>query len=146
MILGVGNELLGDDGIGPWIARNIDGKKGWKGIAAGTAPENFTSLIRREKPDILVIVDATDMGLEPGEVKAIPLDKIPRLTYFTTHTLSVTFLIDSIKEDVKNIVFIGIQPKAIALGCPLSREVVDSASRLINILLSDNFLKDITSL
>lgn len=146
ILLGVGNELLGDDGVGPWIAKNIDGKEGWIGIDAGTAPENFTSLISREKPELLIIVDATDMNLTPGEIRIIPHHKIPKLTYFSTHTLSLAFLIEFLKEDVNHILFIGVQRKAIALGCTLSPEVLSSAKRLVNLLLSDNFLKELTSL
>ncbi|MCS7232519.1 MAG: hydrogenase maturation peptidase HycI [Synergistetes bacterium] len=142
----MGNELLGDDGVGPWIAKRINGIRGWIGLDVGTAPENFTSLIRREKPSLLVIIDATEMNLLPGEIRMIPLEKIPKLTYFSTHTLSLSFLIESLKGDVKNILFIGVQPKAIALGCTLSEEVLTSAKRLLNLLISNKFLEELTSL
>ncbi len=146
VLLGIGNELLGDDSIGPWIAKKINGKNNWIGINAGTAPENFLSLIKREKPDLLVIVDATEMGLSPGEIRLIPREKIPKLTYFSTHTLSLAFLIETLESDVGKILFIGIQPKAIALGCPISEEVVLSAKRLLGILTQEEDLNEITSL
>lgn len=144
--MGVGNELLGDDGVGPWIAKRIDGLKEWVGLDGGTAPENFTSLIRKEKPDLLVIVDATDMGLPPGEIRIIPEEKLPKLTYFSTHTLSLGFLIESLKGDIPNILFIGVQPKVVALGCTLSKEILTSAKRLLDLLISDKAFNGITSL
>lgn len=146
ILLGVGNELLGDDGVGPWIAKRINGLKGWVGLDGGTAPENFTSLIRREKPDLLVIVDATDMGLLPGEIRVIPEEKLPKLTYFSTHTLSLHFLIESLKGDIPNILFIGVQPKVVALGCTLSEEILTSAKRLLELLVSDKALSEVISL
>ena len=146
ILLGVGNELLGDDGIGPWIAERINGKGSWKGINAGTVPENFSSLLKREKPDILVMVDATEMNLPAGEFRIVPRSLIPKLTYFSTHTLSLAFLIDALKDDIKNIIFIGIQPKAIALGCPISKEVLFGARKLLDILISKDPLSEIISL
>ena len=71
VLMGIGNELKGDDGIGNVIAREFSAP-GWKAIACETVPENFTSVIRRERPELLVIVDATDMGLNPGEIRIIP--------------------------------------------------------------------------
>jgi len=146
MLLGIGNELLGDDGVGPWIARVINGREGWIGIDGGTAPENFSSLIRRERPDLLIIVDAAEMNITPGEMRLIPLNKIPKLTYFSTHTLSLAFLIEFLKEDIGEILFIGVQPKAIALGCTLSPEVLSSAQRLINLILLGKVKEELTSL
>ncbi len=86
------------------------------------------------------------MGLPPGEFRIIPRSLIPKLTYFSTHTLSLAFLIDALKEEIKNIIFIGIQPKAIALGCPISQEALSGAKKLLNILVSENPLNKITSL
>lgn len=120
--------------------------KEWVGLDGGTAPENFTSLIRKEKPDLLVIVDATDMGLPPGEIRIIPEEKLPKLTYFSTHTLSLGFLIESLKGDIPNILFIGVQPKVVALGCTLSEEILTSAKRLLDLLISDKAFNGITSL
>lgn len=86
------------------------------------------------------------MNLPPGEFRIIPRSLIPKLTYFSTHTLSLAFLIDALKEEIKNIIFIGIQPKAIALGCPISKEALSGAGKLLNILVSENPFDKITSL
>ena len=71
VVLGVGNSLHGDDGAGPAVAAGV-AALGLPGIAAydcGTAPENFTGVVRRAGPDLLVIVDAAEMGLQAGSVR-----------------------------------------------------------------------------
>ena len=42
LLLGIGNDLLGDDGVGPFIAEKLRGAD-WQVINAGIVPENFIS-------------------------------------------------------------------------------------------------------
>jgi hydrogenase 3 maturation protease len=73
-IVGIGNELDGDDAAGVLAARAL--RPLLKDIShilvidAGPAPENFTGPLRRHKPDLVVIIDAADIGktVEPGTI------------------------------------------------------------------------------
>ena len=65
MLLGIGNPLHGDDGVGNYVASRFRAR-GWNSIDCGTMPENFTAVVRRHHPEILVLVDATDLGLPLG--------------------------------------------------------------------------------
>jgi len=129
MLLGIGNTLRRDDGIGCVVARRFT-HPGWKAIECGTAPENFTAVVRREQPDILVLVDAADMGLAPGDLRRIPADKIQDVG-IGTHQLPLSHLIAYLASDAKVITFIGIQPKSVADGEAISTEVIDGAQRLM---------------
>ena len=68
VLLCVGNSMMGDDGAGPLLAEmcaaNPAGQ--WVVIDGGSAPENDIVAIRELRPERLLIVDATDMGLNPG--------------------------------------------------------------------------------
>lgn len=64
VLLCVGNSMMGDDGAGPLLAGAAAAPKGnWVVIDGGSAPENDIVAIRELRPTRLLIVDATDMGL-----------------------------------------------------------------------------------
>lgn len=129
MVFGVGNDLHSDDGIGPFIAKTLK-KQGFSAYNCATAPENFTSLVRRQHPDLLIIADAAMMGKEPGTVCRIPEDKIPD-TAIGTHMLPLSHLVRFLQEDAGQVVVIGIQPASLDDGDELSPAVADAASRVI---------------
>lgn len=65
VLLCVGNSMMGDDGAGPLLAEMCAATPpgNWQVIDGGSAPENDIVAIRELRPDMLLIVDATDMGL-----------------------------------------------------------------------------------
>ncbi|MCQ2357124.1 MAG: hydrogenase maturation protease [Methanocorpusculum sp.] len=111
VVLGVGNSLHGDDGAGPAVAAGV-AALGLPGVAAydcGTAPENFTGVVRRAGPDLLVIVDAAEMGLLAGSVRRIPLERICD-TAIGTHMLALSHLVRFLADAAGRIVVVGVQP------------------------------------
>ncbi len=111
ILLGIGNEMNGDDAVGIYVARKIK-CKGWKSIDCATVPENFVGEIYRYKPDKVVIVDAADMNLKAGEVRRISKDKIGKAT-FSTHSVPLSLFISHLQKLMNTEVFlIGIQPKS----------------------------------
>ncbi len=132
ILFGVGNPLLGDDGIGNYTAGRFRAG-GWSVYDCGTVPENFTSLVRKARPRILVIVDAAELGLLPGEFRVVPEEYIEDVS-IGTHQLPLTHLIEFLKDCTDRIIFIGIQPRSIAFGSTLSSEALSGADRLIKVL------------
>lgn len=131
ILLGVGNELNGDDGIGVWVARNFS-CNGWLSIDCFTVPENYTSEISKNNPEMVVIVDAADMGLDAGEIRIIPKDKIG-LAGFSTHSLPLSIFITHIEGITESkIVLVGVQPKQFRSG--ISRKVKEAGKKLVKIL------------
>lgn len=135
LLLGVGNEYKGDDGVGPYVAKRVN-FVGWKGVNCSTTPENFTGLVKRERPELLVIVDAAEMGLEPGEIRVIPREKVDELT-MSTHYIPLSILIRYLEGNARKILFIGIQPKKREEGSELSKEVREGAERLLEFIKQD---------
>ncbi len=134
--MGVGNELRGDDAVGIYVARNFR-KEGWIVIECGTVPEDFTSEIKKIKPELLVIVDAAEMNLSPGEIRIVPQEKIPKVA-FSTHGMPLSFLMEYLKPFAGRIVLIGVQPRSMEFGKYLSESVKKAADMLIEILKSGN--------
>jgi len=150
VVLGIGNILKGDDGVGIYIAERVNKylqhiKNGSKQdrfaeagetivIDCGTAPENYTSIIKRHNPDRLILVDAADMGLSPGSYKIIPPEEI-KVMHISTHNMPLSFLISYISEFCRNIVLIGIQPDKMKLGTILSRAVRRGGEQVANLII-----------
>jgi len=133
LILGVGNELHGDDGIGPWIARRFRAT-GWRTMDCFTVPENYTSMVKRLQPTDIVIVDAADMGLAPGEMRVIPPGHLGTVA-FSTHMLPLSLLVEYLGEATDaTVTVIGIQPRRFQDG--LSPEVREAGGELMALLRS----------
>jgi len=125
VILTVGNGLMGDDGAGPLLAEYLAREPviGWTGIDGGSMPENELYFIRSLAPRRLVIVDAADMGLDPGTVRRIPVHAIISPVFTTTHAMPLTFLLEYLREFIPDVLMLGIQPRLVAFAMPLSAEV-----------------------
>ena len=134
ILLGIGNPLNGDDGAGMLVAGQFR-KEGWISLSCGTAPENFTGIIRKTRPDCLVLVDAAAMGLSPGEFRIIPRHKIADVST-GTHQLPLSLLIDFLSDAATQIVLIGIQPDRVVSGEEISPRVRAGAERLVRVLSS----------
>ena len=122
VLLCVGNTMMGDDGAGPLLAEKcLAAPQGdWVVIDGGTAPENDVVAIRELRPARLLLVDATDMGLAPGEIRVIDPDDIAEMFMMTTHNMPLNYLIDQLKEDVGEVIFLGIQPDIVGFYYPMT--------------------------
>ncbi|MBN1857608.1 hydrogenase 3 maturation endopeptidase HyCI [Candidatus Bipolaricaulota bacterium] len=137
MLLAIGNPLAGDDGVAARTAAYLrDSGADWRIVDAGLSPENVTGLIRRETPDLLVVVDAARMGAPIGSVFRLPTEFADRML-LSTHGLPLPFLIERLREAAGRIVLIGIEPKSTALGEAISEEAVCAAQRLAELLAAD---------
>jgi len=137
ILMGIGNTLRGDDGIGSIIAQSFKDHD-WLSIDCGVIPENFTSIVKKNRPNLVVLIDAVEMGLKSGEFRIISPDRISGL-HLTTHSMPLSFLISYLKEYTQELIFIGIQPKIIDYSNSVSPEVLKSSEEIIRTLKSENF-------
>jgi hydrogenase 3 maturation protease len=134
LLLTVGNGLMGDDGAGPLLAQLLAHThlNGWVVLNGGSSPENVLHQIREHAPSHVVVIDSADMDLPPGSIRKVPQQNLENPLYFTTHTLPLTFLIESLNEFVLQSTFIGIQPEIVAFGFPMSSSVSQAVKTLLN--------------
>jgi hydrogenase maturation protease HycI len=137
-VVGVGNELRGDDGAGPMVARllaeAVGGQDGLLIVDGGSAPENSSGLLRRFAPDLVLLVDAAEAGDSPGAVRWIDCAAAggggP-----TTHTLPLRLLSAYLHAELGcRVVLLGIQPADLSLDAPLSgpvRAAVDTVAQAL---------------
>ncbi len=140
VFLGIGNPLRGDDGVGCRFIRELkkkkfDRKRGIYLFNGEQLPENYLEPIVKVKPSKVFLVDAVDFGGNPGEIKLLREANPP--PGFSTHTLSLSLLLEYFKKNqIGEIFIIGIQPKNIKWGDGLSKEVELTLNHLIDELLT----------
>jgi hydrogenase 3 maturation protease len=144
IILGIGNELREDDNVGPYIIEKLNNYFEKKNLTqssltlinAGSVPENFTGIIKKQNPSHLIIIDSVLMDKDPGTIEFVKKEKIANVN-ISTHSLSLNFLIKYLEKFLSiELLFIGIQPLKLGLGDNLSKEVKKSADELIFIIIS----------
>ncbi len=140
LILCIGNRGSGDDSVGPYIANILkkEKQKDLTVIDAGIIPENYTGNIKKIGPEILVIIDAVDMNLKPGEIRLVPKEKIG-VMHVSTHGIPISVIVKYLEQYVKEIVIVGIQPKEM-LG-KMTNKVKKSAEKLIEVIKKDEINK-----
>lgn len=119
----IGNEMRGDDGIGPYIAGLIVPSERVKVVNCGETPENFLGVIAGYSPERVVIIDAAHFSGEPGEIRMIDKDSIEG-GGFSTHDAILTLFANFIEEQTgARTYFLAIQPKRSEVGEGLSPEI-----------------------
>lgn len=132
VILGLGNSLKSDDGVGPFICDELS-KAALTAeiINAGTVPENYIQRIIKKEPENLIVIDAIDFGGEAGQIRLLKPEQLNK-SAFSTHTLSPHLFIEMIQQSKKvDVYVIGIQPKQIKLGEDISEQVKQTAEQLV---------------
>ncbi len=138
MVLGIGNELNGDDGAGIALIRRLQAElkdvEDLLALEGGAAPENLTGPIRQFRPELVIFVDCAEMGAAPGDVAWLRMEDLDGLSA-TTHTLPPSVLAKYLQAELGcEVGLIGIQPEALDFGAPLSgpvaRAVVEVADEI----------------
>jgi hydrogenase 3 maturation protease len=137
VLLGIGNELQGDDAAGLLVIRALTARLGSSPtvltLEGGVAPENFTGKIRKFKPDLVLFVDAADLGADAGSVEWVRLDQIDGFSA-SSHILPLSVLAKFIIADTGcEVGVLGIQPQSLELG----EDVSEPVQKAINSLADD---------
>jgi hydrogenase 3 maturation protease len=135
VILGIGNDMRGDDGLGSLLARKLmnmlKDNQYVKVYDGGTVPENFTGAIKRDNPSHIIVIDAVEMNEKPGNIRLIAKNEIANYS-ISTHALPLSFLIRYLESaSGAQIVLLGIQPKNLDLTNIISSEVEKSITYLL---------------
>lgn len=134
MILGVGNPLRGDDGVGPYLVEQLRGQTDAILLNCEEVPENFLGKIAENQPDSILIIDAIDLGMSPGAAAILQEDKLGDISW-STHHASLRLFIDYVKADTKaNVLILGIQPKSTEFGSEISAELKETIGLLQRII------------
>lgn len=143
MLLGVGNDIRGDDAVGELVAREFE-MEGWDTVDCGSVPENFIPQIEEDVYDVVVIVDAAEMKLQPGEIRKVTKDRLNVFT-MSTHALPLSLVMEFLEKKVKEVHLIGIQPKDMSLKEGMTQELIEAKDEMLELLKNEKW-RDIPSL
>jgi len=129
VVLGIGNDLRADDGAGALVAQSLLERFPDAVFDGGQAPESYAGPIRRAQPDTLIVVDASDFGGAPGEIRVAPTtDDAAGLT-LGTHTLPIGTFMQALGEMTGAVVhLVAIQAEVTEFGVAMTPEVAAAAA------------------
>lgn len=136
-VLGIGNILRSDDAAGILVLRALSGQT-WAAdndrlllLEAGSAPENTTGELRRFAPDLVLFVDAAEMGEKAGTVRWIAEDEIHGMSA-STHSLPLSLLTSYLTLELGcEVILLGIQPASNDVGTTVSQNVSGAVDEVV---------------
>jgi hydrogenase 3 maturation protease len=135
VILGIGNEMRGDDGLGSILAQKLANLKN-RNITVfdgKTVPENFTGAIKKETPSHIILLDAVEMNEPPGHIKLVTKEEIANYS-ISTHAMPLSFLIKYLESTTPaEIMLLGIQPENMDLICEISPKIQESLNYVLTL-------------
>jgi hydrogenase 3 maturation protease len=136
-VVGIGNTFRSDDAAGVLVARALMESRVLHGvdtvlvIDAGHAPENGTGQLRRFETELVLLIDAAEMGDQPGTVRLIEMDEIEGISA-STHSLPLSMLAKYLALELNcQIALLGIQPESTAVGEGVSCSVRSAAGEIV---------------
>jgi hydrogenase maturation protease len=151
LIVGVGNPLLGDEGVGWHIVENLSQMvmpDDVRILDCGCDLLNLASCI--DKPRRIIVVDAIRAGGKPGQIHTFNLDELDAIQTqkASAHQLQIVDTLRLLKQTYPclaccKITVMGIEPGALELSTELSEEVNKSIANLTRLVLEEISLQSV---
>jgi len=143
-VLGVGNLLLKDEGIGIHVAHAMQGMPAPSNVElevidGGTLPDAPLSCGEVDK---LIVVDAVQAGGEPGAIyrfnsQDIKPDNRVLTSLHQVSLLENLWLMDKFDQKPKDVVIIGVEPEDMSWGLELSAKLRQRIPQIIKVALEE---------
>ena len=134
-VLGIGNDLRTDDGLGLFIIEGLKTKHPDLFVEnVGSVPEAFAKPLTQFGAERVIMVDAADMRKPVGHVELVTKDRIGGIA-ISTHSMPLSFLMEYLEQQTGGrTVLLGIQPQSILFGEGLTPEVEAVSRKIISTL------------
>jgi len=137
VVIGVGNELLRDEGVGMVVARALQGEKlppNVRVVEGGVG--GLDLLFEMEGAERAIIVDAADMGLEPGSIRVLSpeqleLEGVGPIASLHQISLNDVLELGRLTGLEAEVIIVGIQPAEIAPGTGLTLQVGQAVAEAV---------------
>ncbi|WP_374342113.1 HyaD/HybD family hydrogenase maturation endopeptidase [Azonexus sp.] len=144
VILGIGNILLTDEGVGVRVVEALAARGGLPPgvelIDGGTC--GMEMLEQLENLDALIVVDCVRCGRPPATPVLLKGDDVPVFfrTKLSPHQVSLSDVLASLEftgRAPRKTVIVGMQPVSMGLGLDLSSEVAARLPELVDLTLAE---------
>ena len=143
LVLGLGNILLSDEGLGVyalrWLEENCKLPPEVELVDGGTGGLSLLSILA--SVDVLIVIDAITLGKKPGTIYCFSEEILTNqnlLEKISTHEISFSDILSILHlkgEKPKRIFILGMEPKSLEVGTELSEEVKKNIPRLCQLVL-----------
>jgi hydrogenase maturation protease len=146
-VIGVGNRLMGDEGVGVHAVEYLRNppplKKGCDLLDAGTGGMALFHLL--ERYERVIIIDAADFGGRPGEVRTLVITPrndmqfAPDSTQVSLHGTSLAGILqlaERLGAKMPHITIVAVQPEYIGYSMELSPTVKKALEKIVGALRS----------
>jgi hydrogenase maturation protease len=142
VVLGIGNLLRGDDGVGVHAVRALEKMAlppEVEVVDSGTSPELLQHFDTAGK---LVVIDAMDTGDKPGSIYRFRLDELKTEPQgmASAHDIGLMSLINLARLSGRKIpetVFIGVQPASLDISLELSADIAASLPAVTRLVMDE---------
>mgnify|MGYP001101555158 CR=1 FL=1 len=144
VVVGVGNILLKDEGIGVHVAYALQKLPSPEDvdleiIDGGTSPDVFLTLKGMDK---LIVIDAARIGDEPGTIYHFQVDNLAYTPEGITSAHQISFLqtlkvMDCLGLNPRDITILGVEPKEIDWGLEPSEQLQHKIPQIIELILEE---------
>lgn len=141
IVLGVGNFLLSDEGLGIHAVHELQKLNFPPQVAViegGTSGFDLIQLL--QEGEAAIIIDCIDAGVKPGTILHLNAEEIepePHRYLFSVHEFDLKYAISLAKEVLPPTIIYGIQPVEITWGLELSPLLKLKLPFLINLIVQE---------
>jgi len=142
LILGIGNILLRDEGIGPRLIEALEKEALPPGVElcdGGTAGGDLIDVLAERQK--VIIIDSIDADGPPGTIFKLSQDDLAKPSPgISLHELGISETLEMTRQlscAPRNVVIFGIKPASTEYGTELSAQVLAITPRLITLVLTE---------
>lgn len=144
VVLGIGNVLMQDEGVGVHAAKALlqhyDLAENVEVVDGGTTGMELLPLL--EGVDHLIVVDAIRVGQPPASVVRLEGDQVPAFfkTKLSPHQIGLSDVLAALAfkgSAPGHVVLIGVEPVQLSLGLELSPEVKAHLDEVVNLVVAE---------
>ncbi len=137
-VLGIGNILMCDEGVGVRVLERVRDAREWPGdvefVDGGAGGLNLLGVI--EEAQRMIVFDAADMGLAPGEHRVVTPEQVSadttgRMSMHDAPFIETLRLCEQFTRRPDRVEILAIQPKTVDYGRELSDDLSAAMDNLV---------------
>ena len=143
-IIAVGNSFYGDDGVGAAVLEKIRQEDLFPGADLVDVHTDALALLDHlSRDEMNVVVDAAEMGLEPGAAVGFRPSEVRlkiKSDHLSMHGFGLAEAFDlaaQLDRMPRNVLIVGIEPERVAINRGLSAVVADAVPRVVSIIQAE---------
>lgn len=136
LVIGLGNEWRGDDGVGPWVVSALRAAALPQVATIPAAADGLALLDAWRDADRVYVIDALRGGGAPGTVARVDAlhETLPTAPGYSSHAFGLAEAIElgrTLGTLPRQLIVIAIEGCEFAMGAPLSPAVAAAAQRVL---------------